>query len=71
MRNDAVHYSTEERALFDKVYNNIHGFARDHAMGNSGAVSSGSVVWDGSSITDVNNIDWKSIKKTRVDNKDF
>ena len=51
----ASHSSLRRRAIkadvdFDDVYNKIHGFARDHAMLNYGAVESGTVTWadDGS-----------------------
>lgn len=46
MRNDDTRYDEHQRAEFDDIYNKIHGFARDQAMLNNGAVKSGEMVWE-------------------------
>jgi len=59
MRNDEVDYDAESRALFDDIYNKIHGFARDQAMNNYGAVKQGNLIWE-----DKYGGDWKKIEES-------
>lgn len=61
--------TSEQRAMFEEVYNNVHGYARDLAMLDDGAVKSGKVEWEFSRDND-GNIDWQAIENSmRESNK--
>lgn len=61
-RNDDSHYDASARAQYEQWYQKIHGFARDRAMENGGAIKNGTMTWDGSTSSD-----WSVIEGTRVD----
>lgn len=67
MRTDSDHYTSSEMAKYEEIYNQIHGYARDQAMTNGGALKdSGSMTWK--AVDDgAGGIDWSRTESSRID----